>query len=158
MKKISLLSLLLLVNAVAVLAADEADTASGQGSGKMINMGTVLFIVGIIVFVIVVRKLYDLRNKKGSVSNETKSVQNKDNIYEPRFWYQCKNCKVTIRKDSPPKNADCFKAVDHIWTQLAEVGRTKYLCKSCNTLIEARTVPVSENCPDAPMHNWERLG
>lgn len=147
--------LLLLLPATITWAADEKAADGGKGS----NIGAILFVIGLIVFLIVVRRLYDARNKSSADKAAAKAGSiKKDNIYEPRFWYQCKNCKVTIRKDSMPNSADCFQAPDHIWTELAEVGTIKYLCKNCSTLIETRTVPVNQNCPEAAEHNWERLG
>ncbi len=126
-------------------------------SWEWLNLGLVLLVAGLIIFIVIVRLLYTKRLKGGKPNEATKKAGKKDNIYEPRYWYQCKNCKLTIRKDSPPNTADCFKGIDHFWTQLGEVGTNKYLCKNCNTLIETKTVPVNENCPDAEEHNWELL-
>ena len=125
---------------------------------QWLNLGMVLLILGVIVFIVVVRRLYAIRLGKHKAAAEVKKAPGKkDNIYEPRYWYQCRNCRLTIRKDSPPNKADCFQAVDHKWTQLAEVGTKKYLCKKCNTLIATRTVPVNDNCPEGDEHNWELL-
>jgi hypothetical protein len=125
---------------------------------QWLNLGMVLLILGFIVFIAVVRRLFAIRLGKHKAADEVKKAPGKkDNIYEPRYWYQCRNCRLTIRKDSPPNTADCFKAVDHRWTQLAEVGQKKYLCKKCNTLIATRAVPVNDNCPEGDEHNWEML-
>jgi rRNA maturation endonuclease Nob1 len=106
--------------------------------------------------------LYERRNKNAAAGDkyiaDDKSVSVKQDYEAPKYWYQCRNCKTTIRKTNPPSNADCFKAVDHVWTQIAEVGNIKYLCRNCSTMIEAKAEPVCDNCPDAAQHDWERLG
>ncbi|MCD6013260.1 MAG: hypothetical protein K0Q79_3122 [Flavipsychrobacter sp.] len=153
MKKVSL-SLLLLLPLIA-LAQDEP--VAEQKSG--VDIGAILFVVGLIVFIIVVRKIYESKNRKAyEKEQEEKRNAVREDFNNPKYWYQCKNCKVTIRKTIPPNAADCFKAVDHLWTQIAEVGNTKYLCRNCNTLVETKAEPVAENCPDAAIHDWERLG
>lgn len=153
-----LLFLLCILSAPAAYAADGSDNIFGLSPelAKWINLKTVLFALGFILFLVIVRKLYAARNKYQR-GNPPKKVVRKDDIYNPRFWYQCRNCRATVRKDSMPGTADCFQATDHLWTQLAEVGTNEYLCRRCGTAINAKFTPVSENCPDAPAHDWELL-
>jgi hypothetical protein len=126
-------------------------------SWRWINMNLVLFVGGFLLFLYIVRRLYEARLRMSDKNSAAAASAKKDNIYVPRHWYQCKNCGLTIRKDSPPKSAECYKAPTHLWTQLGEIGTNKYLCKNCNTLVETRTVPATENCMQADLHNWELL-
>lgn len=134
---------------------EQAPPAEGKSN---VDMGAILFVVGLVIFVIIIRKIYEARAKREYEKElQAKKDQKKEDFNNPKFWYQCKNCKVTIRKTLPPNSADCFKAVDHNWTQIAEVGNQKYLCRNCSTLVETKAMPVIENCPDADMHDWEKL-
>lgn len=124
-------------------------------SWKWVNMNLVLFVGGFILFLYIIRRLYEVRLR---MSNKAAGIGvRKEDVYVPRHWYQCKHCGLTIRKESPPKSTECSKAVSHLWTQLGEVGTKKYLCKNCNTLVDTRTEPVLENCMQADTHNWEQL-
>ncbi len=156
MKKISFL-LGALFMAAHVFAQEEP--APSPEAKSNVDMGAILFVVGLIVFIIVIRKIYEAKAQK-AYDKEVQANKDakKEDFNNPKYWYQCKNCKVTIRKTIPPNSADCFRAVDHSWTQIAEVGTQKYLCRNCSTLVETKAMPVMENCPDAELHNWEKLG
>lgn len=73
------------------------------------------------------------------------------------YWYQCKNCGTTIKKDSQPNDNNCPKKPFHKWTKLAEVGDVNYQCKNCGTTIQAKSSPSTSNCPNASFHKWTKL-
>jgi hypothetical protein len=134
-----------------------ADVAMPKELSKWVNPTTIAVVVGGIVLLVIGRKIVESRKKSQNINVQQNKHLHKDDILNPRFWYQCKKCKVTIKKDSPPNTADCFKAVDHLWTQLGEVGPNKYFCRNCSTLVETKAVPAIENCPDFQLHDWELL-
>ena len=73
------------------------------------------------------------------------------------YWYQCKHCSTTIKKESQPNTSNCPKKPFHLWTRLAEVGEINYQCKKCGTTIQAKSTPTTSNCPSAAFHQWTKL-
>jgi len=118
----------------------------------------ILFIVGVLIFLYLIKRLLQWRSGLSNRNAVSKKVSGEEAIYRPKYWFQCKHCKVTVRRESIPNSEGCFKGPDHYWTELAEVGNDKYLCRSCSTLIETKNIPVTLDCPDAPEHTWIKLG
>ncbi len=139
-------------------AADEPKGSSAQNDLiKGVNVQLILFLAGMVLFVMLVRRLYEIRDGYSRKKKRPAGGQMKNTGYVPKYWFKCQNCRLTIRKETVPKTAECYNAVDHKWTQLGEVGNTKYLCKSCNTLVNTKTEPMLENCPQSEVHRWEKL-
>ena len=114
MKKTSFFFLML----ISTIACAQDNGTAPKGN----NLGAVLLVIGLIVFLVIARKMVDKRNKKDGGGGKSKpGAVVKENIYEPKYWYQCKNCRVTIRKDTMPNSADCFQAPDHHWTEMLRV-------------------------------------
>ena len=72
-------------------------------------------------------------------------------------WFQCKNCGITIKKDSTPNSSGCSVKTFHNWTRLGEMGETNYSCKKCGTVVQTKSTPSSSGCPNATFHSWSRL-
>lgn len=72
-------------------------------------------------------------------------------------WYQCKHCRVAIRKDSEPGIAGCSQSSRHLWTNLGEIGDIKYICKGCSTIITVKSEPLAEGCPNGGDHFWKKI-
>ena len=113
------------------------------------------FIVGVIVFLIVIKRVLHYRS---SMSDRRRAADfEEEKKFQPKFWYQCKHCWVTVRRESAPISEGCFNAPDHDWFELAEFGKTRYLCKKCSTLLNVRTEPAMAHCKGGEMHVWEKL-
>jgi hypothetical protein len=72
-------------------------------------------------------------------------------------WYQCKECGITIKKDSKPSSSGCPEATFHDWKNLGEFGDTNYCCKECGIVIQTKYKPGSSGCREATFHNWKSL-
>jgi len=73
------------------------------------------------------------------------------------YWYQCKNCRTLIKKESSPNTSFCPASSYHDWKRLAEVGDITYQCKNCGASIRAKSSPSTSFCPNASYHSWIRL-
>ena len=72
-------------------------------------------------------------------------------------WYQCKNCRVSIKKDSEPGIAGCSQSLRHVWVNLGEIGNLKYICKGCSTIITVKSEPLDTACPNEGQHVWKKI-
>ena len=72
-------------------------------------------------------------------------------------WYQCKNCAITIKKDSTPSISGSSVKTYHSWSKLGEVGYTNYSCKKCGTVVQTKSTPSTSMCPQAPYYFWSKL-
>ena len=72
-------------------------------------------------------------------------------------WFQCKNCKTAIKKDSKPDMSNCSASSFHLWKDLGEVGDTNYNCKHCGLTIQTKSKPEMSGCPDSSFHSWNKL-
>lgn len=156
-KRIILITFLSFFGRIGYAADEVKDTSEQKDLLSGVNVQLILFLVGMVLFVILVRKLYEIRDGHSRRKKQPAGGEVKNTGYVPKYWFQCKNCRLTIRKETVPKTAECYNAIDHNWTQLGEVGTTKYLCKNCNTLVNTKTEPVVENCPQSEVHKWEKL-
>jgi hypothetical protein len=113
------------------------------------------FVIGFIVLLIVIKRVLHYRS---SMSDRRKAADfEEEKKYQPKFWYQCKHCWVTVRRESAPISQGCFNAPDHDWFELAEYGKTRYLCKKCSTLLNVRAEPAIAPCKGGEMHVWKKL-
>lgn len=72
-------------------------------------------------------------------------------------FYQCKNCAITIKKDSIPSASGCWVKTYHSWSKLGDFGDTNYSCKKCGTVVQTKSTPSSSGCPQATYHSWSKL-
>ena len=115
-----------------------------------------MFIGGVIVFLIVIKRVLHYRSEITDRRKKAAEYE-KETAYQPKFWYQCKHCWVTVRRESAPNSEGCFNAPDHHWFELAEYGKTRYLCKKCSTVLNVRSEPATADCKGGEMHFWEKL-
>lgn len=73
------------------------------------------------------------------------------------YWFQCKNCTTTIKKDSSPSTSNCSKSSFHSWTKLGELGDINYNCKHCGTTVQTKSSPSTSGCPSSSFHSWTKL-
>ena len=73
------------------------------------------------------------------------------------YWYQCRHCGTTIRKDSSPNSNGCPDSSSHAWSNLGTVGDSNYQCKKCGTTVQTRSTPNASGCPEASSHSWSKL-
>lgn len=74
-----------------------------------------------------------------------------------KYWYQCTNCGIAVKNDSPPSAARCVKGATHNWHKLGEVGSTTFTCGKCETTIKTESIPDSDGCLSGGLHSWYKL-
>lgn len=139
--------------------ADEAPVMHGELSlndkvADFVNRHTIPILVGVVVLLIILRRTAQtIALKKQANSAAHYEEKHKSLI---KYWYQCKHCAASIKKDSEPSSNGCSRSLHHSWTQLAEVGQHKYHCKNCGVTIHAKTDPTDHGCPQSALHRWEK--
>lgn len=64
-------------------------------------------------------------------------------------WFQCKNCAITIKKDSTHRASGCSTKTYHNWSKLGDLGDTNYSFKKCGTVVQTKSIPSTSGCPEA---------
>lgn len=72
-------------------------------------------------------------------------------------WFQCKNCAISIKKDSTPSTFGCSVKTFHSWSKLGDVGDTNYSCKKCGTVVQTKSTPSTYGCLQANLYSWSKL-
>ena len=116
----------------------------------------VLLMIGAIVLLFIARRLVEVAREyyenKANAKNKPAVV-----VQKPTHWYQCRHCRVTVKKHTAPSDNGCVSGKDHTWVELAEVGLNRYFCRNCATVITAKAIPVEAGCPSSDLHYWTQL-
>lgn len=135
---------------------EEADTEVNAPKLPFgINTTQLIIIIGSVLAVIVtIRQIRNyIARRKARLAYKPPA----EKIQRITHWYQCKNCRAAIKKDTDPSIAGCSQSQRHLWINLGPLGDLKYICKSCSTIINVAVEPPAEGCPTSDMHTWKRI-
>ena len=128
-----------------------------EPSGLPFGLNTdsiVAFLISVLIIVVIVRQIRNYIAYRKARATYVPEVVKKAAI---THWYQCKHCRVAIKKDSEPGIAGCSESLRHLWVNLGEIGDIKYICKGCSTIITVKAEPLIEGCPNDGDHVWKKI-